>query len=356
MNGERRIKVSVVVPVYNQERYLRKCVDSLINQTLTDIEIILVDDGSDDLCPLICDNLALMDFRIKVIHQYNSGPGFARNSGIECAHGEYIAFVDADDYIASDALEIAYEVAKLNDADEVRYIFKEIVDGDEDSINRNGVPSQELIIADSISEKLGPYLSCVSGMNDRNGKIVRLTGSACTAIYRLKVINDSSVRFCSGKDFISEDYIFNIEYMLACRKVVFLDQILYFYRKNLNSATRIFKEDRFQKAIVFTAKLKELLYRIKYPHEDLVIMGYLINFVRSYYRNLYNSADIPLSRKKKIFGDVNRHPIMRDIFEKYPSSKLPLGQRMVFVCGAKNMFYCCRALFFFRNVIFSWRK
>lgn len=91
--------ISVIIPVYKTEKYLIKCVDSLLEQTYTNLEIILVDDGSPDQCPEICDNYALKDSRVKVVHKSNNGVSGARNSGLDSANGDYITFVDSDDYI-----------------------------------------------------------------------------------------------------------------------------------------------------------------------------------------------------------------------------------------------------------------
>ena len=103
-------KVSIVVPVYNTEKYLRQCVDSILAQTLSEIEIILVDDGSKEECAKLCEELAKTDLRIKVIHKINGGLGFARNSGIEAACGEYVGFVDSDDYIRPEMYKSLYDV------------------------------------------------------------------------------------------------------------------------------------------------------------------------------------------------------------------------------------------------------
>ena len=97
--------ISVIVPVYNVEKFLVKCVDSILAQTYTNLEIIIVDDGSPDNCPAICDELAKKDSRIKVIHKENGGASSARNAGLDIAKGEYIGFVDGDDYIAKDMYE-----------------------------------------------------------------------------------------------------------------------------------------------------------------------------------------------------------------------------------------------------------
>ncbi len=110
-------KISIIVPIYNVEKYLERCVDSLINQTYRDIEIVLVDDGSPDGCPAMCDEFAKADPRIKVVHKQNGGVSSARNAGVDNATGDLIAFVDPDDYVEYDFLEFLYSLMTQNDAD-----------------------------------------------------------------------------------------------------------------------------------------------------------------------------------------------------------------------------------------------
>ena len=103
-------KVSVIVPVYNVEKYIRKCLDSIVSQTLNDLEIILVNDGSTDTSPAICEEYKRKDERIKMITQKNQGLSAARNAGLKDATGEYVIFIDSDDYIAENMLEILVEI------------------------------------------------------------------------------------------------------------------------------------------------------------------------------------------------------------------------------------------------------
>ncbi len=109
--------ISIIVPVYNAEKYLRKCVDSILQQTYRHIEAILVDDGSPDECPAICDEYAKIDDRVRVIHKENGGVSSARNAGLDAANGEYIVFVDADDYIDTAYIETLYDDAAKHSAD-----------------------------------------------------------------------------------------------------------------------------------------------------------------------------------------------------------------------------------------------
>ena len=109
--------ISVIVPIYNVEKYLDKCVDSIINQTYKNLEIILVDDGSPDNCPQMCDDYAKKDSRIRVVHKENGGLSDARNAGMKVATGEYISFIDSDDYISLDFYETLFQTMIDNDSD-----------------------------------------------------------------------------------------------------------------------------------------------------------------------------------------------------------------------------------------------
>lgn len=121
--------ISVIVPVYKVEKYLRRSIESVLNQTYTDLEIVLVDDGSPDQCGMICDEYAQKDSRIRVIHKENGGLSSARNAGIKIAKGEYITFLDSDDYIENDAYETLINVAANTDADVIEGGIKYIDHG-----------------------------------------------------------------------------------------------------------------------------------------------------------------------------------------------------------------------------------
>lgn len=112
-------KISIIVPCYNVEKYLKKCLDSLVNQTYQDIEIIMVDDGSPDRSGIICDEYAAKDDRIKVIHKLNGGVGAARNDGLKIASGDWVIFCDSDDWLEADALEKLVETGETIGADVV---------------------------------------------------------------------------------------------------------------------------------------------------------------------------------------------------------------------------------------------
>lgn len=118
--------ISIIIPIYNVEKYLKQCLDSIINQSYKNLEILLIDDGSTDKCPEICDAYALKDKRIKVIHQENKGISSARNMGLKIASGSYIAFVDSDDWLALNCYETVLAHAIKTDADIVGYDIFEV--------------------------------------------------------------------------------------------------------------------------------------------------------------------------------------------------------------------------------------
>ena len=124
-------KVSVIVPVYKVEKYLKTCINSIRNQTYTDIEIILVDDGSPDMCGKICDEFKREDNRIVVVHKTNEGLGRARNSGLDVASGEFICFVDSDDWLVESAIEKWVYYVNKHNADIVMCNFDKVNDNGE---------------------------------------------------------------------------------------------------------------------------------------------------------------------------------------------------------------------------------
>ncbi len=136
--------ISVIVPIYNVEKYLRKCVDSLINQTYKNLEIILVDDGSPDNCPKICDEYAKQDSRIKVMHKENGGLSDARNAGMKVARGEYISFIDSDDWIKSEMIEDMYNRMIEDNSD---LVSSGVLWVDEDGVEiRNATVSENCVL------------------------------------------------------------------------------------------------------------------------------------------------------------------------------------------------------------------
>lgn len=195
MKPEQR-KVSVIVPVYNSEKYLHECVLSLQKQTLSEIEIWLIDDGSTDASGRICDELAADDARIHVIHKQNEGAGLARNAGLAAAHGEYVAFVDSDDTVAFDMLEILYTEAKASGADMtmtgIRHVGGIVFEGED--VEKFGFEKREIFDTPKDLERL--VLGMV-GARPKEPEDTRYSCSVCKNLYRRAVIEENGIRFVS---------------------------------------------------------------------------------------------------------------------------------------------------------------
>lgn len=188
------VKLSIIVPIYNTGIYLHKCIKSILSQKLEDFELILVDDGSKDDSSAICDEYAKQDTRVKVIHKQNEGVSVARNAGISIAEGEYIGFVDSDDWIETDMYEILYNIAVSKDCDIVMC----------DAVTKYDDKPDE---GDTIAQ-----LKC-SGLiykKDIHPELLReMAGSACRCIYKNYLIKNNKIRFPQNVP-LSEDRVFNI--------------------------------------------------------------------------------------------------------------------------------------------------
>lgn len=202
--------ISVVVPVYNVEKYLDKCIESIENQTYANIEIILVDDGATDNSGRICDSHAKGDKRIYVLHQKNGGRAAARNAGMERATGEYLMFVDGDDWIDTDCLEAAYKFFG-NDTEMVVFRERSIY---ADRVEGNGTDRYKQFIG---SEPLEFY---INGYSD-----FQAATSVCGKLYRQSLLQD--IRFEEGRYY--EDIMFVTRVYAACRNCVYLDKAYYNY-------------------------------------------------------------------------------------------------------------------------------
>lgn len=253
--------VSIVLPIYNVEKYLDRCIESVVNQTYKDLEIILVDDGSLDGCPKKCEEWAKKDKRIKVIHKENAGLGMARNTGIENATGEYICFFDSDDYIKNNAVEHAYNLAKKVNADIVTYGV-ERVDGNGRTIQTLIPTPQKLLYTGS--EVQTEYLPNLIGPDAETGNNINIKMSAWTSLYSLEMINKANWRFVSERDIISEDIYSLLILFKYVNKIAILQECLYFYCDNPSSLTHTFQKDRFERNKNFyyccRNKCKELNY------------------------------------------------------------------------------------------------
>ncbi len=230
-------QISIIIPVYNAELYLDACIKSLQNQTFTDCEFIFVNDGSTDNSKIIIESYKELDKRIQLINQKNQGVSIARNNGITIAQGEYIGFVDADDWVENDMYDTLYNSIKKNNCDIVlcnmsRY-FNEIK-----TSSKYNFPSHEVLELEYIKKVLQPYLI-------KNDDLY----SSCNKLFKSEIIKNNSIKFPEGNA-LSEDNIFNLLYFDKIKRFIYLDYAGYNYREVSGSATRdIASKDYFENEI-----------------------------------------------------------------------------------------------------------
>ena len=219
-------KVSIIVPVYNVERYLDRCVESLTSQTLSDIEIILVCDGSSDSCPAMCDDYARRDNRITVVHKENGGLSSARNEGLKYISGEYFMFVDSDDWIDPETCETCYKEIEAAKADCLMFSYtKEF--GDHSIVNH--IFAEKRIIWDASEIKknfhrrlFGPLGKELSRPQDGD-----LIVSACMQLFKTSKFKD--IQFVDTKTIGTEDCWYQVLVYENCERFVYIDRPFYHY-------------------------------------------------------------------------------------------------------------------------------
>ncbi len=209
-------KVSVIIPVYNTEKYLGECIDSVLHQTYNDLEIILVDDGSEDNSGKICDDYAAKDGRIIVIHKKNGGPSSARNAGIRVATGDFLYFIDSDDYIAPNAIELLTDYIIIEKADFVYYDIEIVIETE---------------------NKFGYYTKAVHTLNHetmegyrilkRNISLKEHYPTICTMFFRKDFVLENNLFF---KRMIHEDDLYSLAAYFSAERVAYLNKALYYRR------------------------------------------------------------------------------------------------------------------------------
>ena len=239
--------ISVIVPVYNAEKYLFECVESIAGQSYSNLEIILIDDGSKDSSGELCDSYALKDERIKTIHKENGGVSSARNKGLDIATGEYVMFVDSDDKIVSDSVSILFKAIDERDFD---IACGGTVETDNDAYFEGNIC--EWIENESVVQSLRdhPY-----------------TFSSCGKLYRKSLVGET--RFLTDIR-INEDTMFLFEILCKEPKVVNIKDRLYYYRQNFDSASNSIYSEKFEDILIVSDR-KHRIVNERFP--DLLYLA-----------------------------------------------------------------------------------
>ena len=306
-------KISVVIPIYNVEKYLDRCLISVVNQSYHNLEIILVEDGSLDNCPQMCDEWAEKDDRIRVIHKKNAGLGMARNTGIEYASGDYICFIDSDDYIALDTIDKAWEMANEAQAELVFYGCN-MVDASErvtavfrpESGKRvfKGAEFQDILLPDIISPDF------------TNKQKYNVLFSACTVLFSMETIRQADWRFVSEREIISEDVFSLMKLFASVQRVAIVPEALYYYCQNSCSLTRTCRSDRYQEIKDFYDKM--IILCDTYRYSELIktrFSGAYLAFVIGALKTIVQ-CDLSFGKKIRMLKDIAYDPHLKQTLEK----------------------------------------
>ncbi len=332
-------KVSVIVPIYNTEKYLDRCVKSIVDQSYKDLEIILIDDGSPDQSPAKCDEWAKKDTRIKVIHKKNAGLGMARNTGIDEATGKYICFFDSDDYIAPSLIEECYFAAEEQVADMVCFGYDRRTPDEKIRGSYIPTPPKNVFCGNEILEELLPM---ALAQDAKTGEDWNLCLCAWGKFFSLQTIKESGWRFVSEREILSEDYYSLTAFFQYLNKVVILEKVLYHYTVNIRSLSRSYRADRYEKVKHFAKEITKLSQkmgcadRLQAPIQT-VFSGFVIGAMKQI-------VGSPLSLKQKIgeLQTVLSDQYLQDALMNLDYSGENLQKKVLFrAMKRKSVWFCC---------------
>lgn len=294
--------ISVIIPVYNVEKYLNKCVDSVISQTYKDLQIILVDDGSTDGSSKICDEYAKADIRISVIHKQNGGLSSARNAGMEIVEGDYITFLDSDDYVSPTVYEELYKIIKSQDSDSIACTCIRRVDEAGNLYKKNDPHSKPS--STSNTEYLRELLLHIGDV------------SVCSKLFPRKMLKNKHFE----EEKLNEDLLFMVELIPSFKTIVYTGTVGYYYLVRDNSTSSGYGkavEDMASNAVYVSKKVENEYPEFKEEAHRFSLyqnMAYLL-LVPHKLRNKENS------RYRNALDYVRKNIIFNGLFNKYLSFK-----------------------------------
>ena len=327
--------VTIVIPIYKVEKFLDRCLESVVNQTYENLEIILVDDGSPDKCPQICDRWSNIDKRIKVIHKTNEGLGKARNSGIDVASGDYICFVDSDDYIDLTTIEKAINKVETIQAEIVVYGFNRILN---DGAKVEFVPNVEknVYFGEDVRESFLPKFIASERYK------TNLLMSACTCLISTELIKSMNWRFVSERELISEDVYSLLVLYSGVSSVAILNESLYYYCENMSSLTHTYRKDRYEKIKYFYDKCVELCEEKGFKRniiESIESGSYIANTIAA--MKMIVKSDGEKSEKKGELKEIVMDSHFQDVLKNIKIKKEPFLRRVLLRAAKYRMHRIC---------------
>lgn len=309
-------KISVIIPIYNSENYLNQCIDSILNQSYENLEVILINDGSTDSSGFICDEYAKLDSRVKVIHQSNSRIGASRNNGINYATGEFITFIDSDDYLDKNTYQEAMNYIKKYDADLIQWDLEFLPEKDCGYIINNKEKHSVVELELNNIEALKKLFEW-KDMDNRFNNIWTATHCIWTKLCKIELFND--IRFPEKKEY--EDEMILHELLYTAKKSVFINKRFSTYRLRNNSTVHTMPlTGRMDKVEAFLDRFnlmvninnEDLLRGSAHDYLACILNCYMIaakennNYVKSELR--YKSIDL-IKRGKKYISKIDLYTL-----------------------------------------------
>ena len=330
-------KVTVIIPVYNTKAYLTQCVSSVMEQTYPDLEILLIDDGSTDGSGPLCDSLAKQDERVRVIHKQNGGLASARNCGLAECSGDYIMFLDSDDWLDSSAIGELVHHAECHDADVVRFNYVREFAGKQ--IPKRNTFLEERVYRGEECTMLRRQILGLTGTELRHPESTRFLASCWLNVYRRDLLKENEIKFHSlGEIGAFEDGLFNFSVFFYVKKFVFLDRPYYHYRKtNAGSLTANYKYNYMDRQL----RLFEIL-RSTIENEGSW------SFYREAFHShiLYSTMEISLNAMRNNASlaaryheikKVLKHPVFMEAYRDFCLNNMPLKWKVYYFCIKHSM-------------------
>ncbi|MDP4142967.1 MAG: glycosyltransferase [Bacillota bacterium] len=320
--------VSIIIPIYNVEKLLRRCIDSVLEQTLANIEIILVEDGSPDNCSDICDEYKKKDTRIKVIHKKNGGLSSARNAGVKIATGEYIGFVDSDDWIEKDMYQKLFEAAASTNSDIVKCGFNVLQNN---KIINSVIPELPKGIYEQkeIMNKLFP--GTISPQYLFSNKNKHVIASAWSHIYKKEFYDNNNLTFISEKEILSEDFVFNFQAYLKANRISIIEDKLYNYDIRIDSLSHCYRTDLYKRKLNFYNCFYRCLSENKLidKYEDRLDYQYISNMFECLINECYAANKIKLSHKIKNMNNILSDNHLKELLIKCSTKDMHLKGKII---------------------------
>lgn len=340
-----KICISVIIPVYNVAPYLNRCIESILAQTMKEIEVILIDDGSIDGSSDICDRWAIIDSRISVLHKKNEGQSKARNIGIEMANGDFIAFVDSDDYISQETYETLYDECIRNKLDIAYYCYDRF-DSKGRTWRNSDLKETEFYFGNR--QIMSYYLNLVGRIPCEYNKY-HYTTSASMALYRASIIKRSNLRFVDVREIASEDLLFNLELIPLTERIGVYPYYFYHYFVNDHSTTTTYSDEKYKRLI-------KCLYAIKAHCEKYFLPK---EFSPHFYSQLLRIFKVILRyesiNKNSFYEKIKRikmvcqHPLLHDMYQDSIIKGFSVDNRFYIWCMKHSMVYFFVILYAFKK-------